>query len=83
MFQALKGHVIFYQLFDFPTATFGSLLRKQLHSPDTSHCVLLSIFNAEISGSLVSLEVRSLNPGEHPMRFELGNFSVYYNALTH
>ena len=48
----LEDH-LFLLLIGCPTVNFGSISRRQSHSPDVNHCVL-SIFDPKVTGSVVA-----------------------------
>ena len=72
----------FFISFDFYIATLGPLLSNTASSTQCYSLRFTIDFWLKDQWEPRN-KVWSLNSGEHPVRFELENFSVYYNALTH
>ena len=72
----------FFSSFDFSIATFGPLLSKT--ASFTRHYSLRFTIDFWLKDQWESRnKVGSLNSGEHQVRFESENFSIYCNTLTH
>ena len=80
--KVIKDLVNFFISFHFSIATFGPLLSKT--ASFTRYYSLRFTIDFWLKDQWESRnKVGSLNSGEHQVRFETENFSIYCNTLTH